>query len=213
MTTPTGPLRGPLRKKESRLWSRQGEDWYREPLWCSARLFDNERFEGTIYDPSCGSGRILQSAASRGHDVLGSDIVKRSEWCGQIVDFCCDEALIWPQDNIVANPPFALCNGVPPPYADRALTVAEKKVALLLPAGWMNGLKRSHWLETTPLRRVWLLTPRPSMPPGDLPEDANPGNGTTDYAWFVWEHGYAGKPEIGWLRRDDPPGLAGDIFG
>jgi hypothetical protein len=74
---------------------------------------------------------------------------------------------------------------------------------LLLPANWVQGDKRSRMLAGTPLRRVWFITPRPSMPPGHVLEaGGKPGNGTTDYAWFVWLRGYDGAPEVRWLRRD-----------
>ena len=44
---------------------------------------------------------------------------------------------------------------------------------------------------------------RPSMPPGYvIAEGQKPGNGTTDYAWFVWTQGYQGSPNVGWVRRD-----------
>jgi beta-xylosidase len=67
------------------------------------------------------------------------------------------------------------------------------KVALLLPATWHLGDKRSRWLETTPLRRIWCLTPRPSMPPGAvILAGETPGGGTQDFAWYVWLRGYDG---------------------
>jgi hypothetical protein len=102
-------------------------------------------------------------------------------------------------DNIVCNPPF----GIAEKFVARALTKASRKVAMLLPANWVQGDKRSRWLETTPLRRVWFIAPRPSMPPGAAIEAGQkPGNGTTDYAWFVWLRGFDGYPEIRWLHRD-----------
>jgi hypothetical protein len=74
---------------------------------------------------------------------------------------------------------------------------------MLLPANWVQGDKRSRWLQQTPLLRVWFITPRPSMPPGHVLEaGGKPGNGTTDYAWFVWLRGYDGTPEVRWLRRN-----------
>ena len=101
--------------------------------------------------------------------------------------------------NIVSNPPF----GIAERFVARALQLAERKVAMLLPANWVQGDKRSRWLETTPLAKIWFLTPRPSMPPGPVIEaGVSPGNGTTDYAWFVWQRDYGGTPQIGWLRRD-----------
>lgn len=184
------------REKDAHLWNRHPEDWYVEPEWCSRRLFDVEQFDDVICDPACGLARILQSAHRVGYLVYGADIVRRSEWCEEVKDFFhTGEVAV----NIVSNPPF----GVADKFAEHALFIASKKVALLLPTKWMNGAKRGAWLETTPLRRVWLLGPRPSMPPGPVIEAGiAPGNGTVDFAWFVWERGYQGRPELHWLRRE-----------
>lgn len=200
-----GPLRGPLRKRESSIWERHPEDWYVEPEWCSRRLFEVEKFDGRVIDPACGCGNIVRSAQAAGLWSRGSDLVRRADEyaCAFECDFLSDE---WtarvehhPVENLVSNPPF----GVAEKFVEKALTIATAKVAMLLPANWVQGLKRSRWMETTPLRKVLFIAPRPSMPPGPVIEAGiSPGNGTTDYAWFIWLRGYDGKPEIGWLRRD-----------
>ena len=103
-------------------------------------------------------------------------------------------------ENIVSNPPF----GIAERFVRHAPLVARRKVAMLLPSKWVQGDRRSRWLEATPLKRVLFLTPRPSMPPGAvILAGIEPGNGTVDYAWFVWEQGYQGRPIVGWLRRGD----------
>lgn len=206
---PSGPLRGPLRKRESNLWEREKNDWYCEPTWCSARLFEEEAFEGNVIDPSCGGGNIIKSALSAVYSAYGYDIVERSGFVERVQDFMSsDWACPWPVDNIVSNPPFGLCDskGGRVGYVELALRRAGRKVAMLLPANWVQGDKRSRWIETTPLRKVLFITPRPSMPPGHvIAAGEKPGNGTTDYAWFIWENGFDGRPEIGWLRREREP--------
>jgi hypothetical protein len=203
-TASSGPLRGPLRKRESSLCERERNDWYVEPEWCSARLFEEEKFEGTIYDPACGSGNIVKSARAAGYYVTGSDIVKRSDECLLSIDFLNNND--WDRHhNIVSNPPFKLCDDRKNkrfPFVEQALKRATRKVALLLPSNWLQGDHRSRWLATTPLRRVYFISPRPSMPPGQvIAAGEKPGNGTTDYAWLVWLHGYDGAPEVRWLRK------------
>jgi hypothetical protein len=58
-----------------------------------------------------------------------------------------------------------------------------------------------------PLWRIWLLTPRPSMPPGELllRGGIRPKGGKTDYCWALFERGFEGAPAIGWLHRDESP--------
>lgn len=181
--------------KNAHLWVREPLDWYVEPEWCSERLFDVEPFIGEVFDPACGLGRIVKGAKSKGLWSTGADIVFRSPYAARVQDFLARDEVV---GNIASNPPF----GVADAFAKHALNLAARKVALLLPTKWMNGAARGKWLETTPLRRVWLLAPRPSMPPGPVIEAGEkPGNGTVDFAWFVWERGYVGRPELHWLRR------------
>jgi hypothetical protein len=186
-----------LRKRESHVWAREDSDFYVEPAWCSERLFQEEKFEGEVWDPACGIGRIVKAARGAGLSGIGTDLVDRGFEYYTLTDFTvsgCDTAA-----NIVCNPPFKLAEE----FALRALKLAERKVAMLLPSKWLHGDKRSRWLETTPLRRVWFLTPRPSMPPGQVIQNGGrAGNGTVDFAWFVWLRGYDGAAEIRWLRRD-----------
>ncbi len=199
-----GPLRGPLRKRESSLWQREANDWYQEPSWCSLRLFEEEAFRGAIHDPACGGGNIVLSAMAHNLPVSGADIVQRTEEFGPTIqDWLTYDGPAF--DNIVSNPPFGLCDDRKTkthPFVEKCLAKASRKVALLLPANWIQGDMRSRWLERTPLRRVWFISPRPSMPPGNvIAAGQKPGNGTTDYAWFVWQQDYDGPTEVRWLRR------------
>jgi hypothetical protein len=137
----------PLGRREAHLWERDPHDF------CSERLFEAERFEGDVLDPACGIGRICLAGRQAGLVMLGTDLVVRASGFGQ-ADF-----LKWrpeqPVENIVSNPPF----GIAERFVRHALLVARRKVAMLLPSKWVQGDKRSRWLETTPLKRVLFLTP------------------------------------------------------
>ncbi len=201
-------MAGPTRDKNAKLWERHPEDWYVDPDWCSARLFDEERFEGQIHDPFCGAGSIIRSAVSKGLQVSGYDIAHpqerdMAEHSWHSMNYLMDGRL---HRNIVSNPPFSLCD----PRKDKsqccvrhALNHSIGKIAFLIPTSWMNAAGRGAWLETTRLQTVYLLGPRPSMPPGPVIQAGiKPGNGTKDFAWFVWQHGFEGTPQLKWLRRD-----------
>ncbi len=69
-----------------------------------------------------------------------------------------------------------------------------------VPVGRLNA---AHWLKGTPLARVWLMTPRPSMPPGHvITRGEKPGGGKVDFCWLVWTRGRTAPAEMRWLRRD-----------
>ena len=181
--------------KQAHLWERDPNDWYVEPFECSAALFAMERFEGAIWDPACGSGRIVQEARRAGLQAKGSDLIQRSEFCEVTSDFLAGTPRT-KSANIVSNPPF----GIAEEFVHRALALVRTngKVAMLLPLVWMAGFStKRDWLPSSPLRRVYPISPRPSMPPGAVIEaGVRPGNGTKDFAWFVWQNRYVGAPEI-----------------
>lgn len=205
MTTETQPLRGPLRKRDSHLWARHPEDYYIEPFWVSDMLFEKERFAKTVWDPACGSGRILEMAQKHGYNYIATDMVDRGYPGTRVKDFRNSKG----HDNgfnllcdIVSNPPFSIARA----FAEKALELKPNKVALMLPAGWVLGDARSRWLEHTPLKAIYFICPRPSMPPGPVIEAGlKPGNGTSDFAWYVWELGldesHVQPPAIRWIRR------------
>jgi hypothetical protein len=187
----------PTRNLKAKIWERDKDDFYCEPFWCSAALFAAEPFENTVLDPACGLGRIVDAARSYGLQAIGTDKVRRSVACRDVVDFLSCAA---PGCDIVSNPPF----GIADLFVRHALAVSRSKVAMLLPATWHFGAKRAAWLKTTPLRRIYALTPRPSMPPGAvILAGGKPGGGTKDFAWYIWLRGYQGPVEACWLSRDD----------
>jgi hypothetical protein len=190
------------RERKSHIWEREANEHYVEPAWCSARLFEEEDFGVYIHDPACGFGTIVCEAVKAGMTATGSDIVDRGfDGAEKQQDFLTADIR---RTNIVTNPPFNLA----PQFALRALGYTQCKVAIIFPTACLNaanGVKGKYWIAGTPLRRVWLMTPRPSMPPGEyIAAGQKPGGGRVDFCWLVWEHGYRGAPELRWLHRDAP---------
>ena len=37
------------------IWNKEPDGFYVEPFWVSERLFEVEKFDGTIWDPACGT--------------------------------------------------------------------------------------------------------------------------------------------------------------
>jgi hypothetical protein len=66
-------------------------------------------------------------------------------------------------------------------------------------------LPAAHWLESLPLETIWLLTPRPSMPPGHwITAGNNPSGGSQDFCWLVFDKQMqlGSAPRLRWLHRD-----------
>jgi hypothetical protein len=186
------------RLRRSHIWSRDADDFYVEPQWVNERLFAAEDFgrDRILLDPCCGTGRIATAARAFGYKVKACDIVDRGFSSTRVEDFLERRSLA--AGSVVGNPPFNLVQM----FARHALLdLHAAKVALVFPVARLNAAHR--WLKDLPLRRVWLLTPRPSMPPGHvIARGEKPGGGKVDFAWLVFEHGYAGSAELAWLHRD-----------
>lgn len=182
------------RPEASHIWQREEHEHYVEPEWCSRRLFEVEKFQGDIWDPACGFGRIPKAAIAAGYTAAGTDIVDRGYGQAFSVRDFLDCSCSWP--NIVSNPPFDIFQ----PFATQALKIARHKVAMI----WLvRTLPAARWLRDTPLARIWLLTPRPSMPPGHvIAAGEKPGGGKQDFCWLVWDKSHTGPASIGWLHRD-----------
>jgi hypothetical protein len=186
----------PPKPRQTHIFARDTNDRYVEPQWCSRRLFDVESFSGLIHDPACGTGQIVASARAAGLRATGADIAPCIEEI-EAVDFFQARRRF---PNIVSNPPY----GPLREFALHALSLALRKVALLVPIARLNAA--GCWLAVTSLRRVWLLSPRPSIPPHSLILSGRvPSGGRIDFCWLVWEQRYRGAPELGWLWRDGVP--------
>jgi len=183
-----------MKPRNSHVWDRQATDWYVEPEWCSERLFDEEEFDGAIHDPAAGMGRIVMAAHKHGYSAIGTDIHPRTRIVQKADFFKCDHDMT----NTVTNPPFKLAQE----FALRALHHTRRKVAVIFPVARLNA---AHWLDGSPLERIWLLTPRPSMPPGEsILNNIKPGGGKVDFCWLVFnkQKHVVRRPELRWLHRE-----------
>lgn len=209
--------RAGARRLNAHIWDRDPHGHYVEPTWCSARLFEKEHFGpagSLVFDPACGWGRILQSAAA-GYTAVGADIVDRLDHqMSGVSAFATGDFLkcqpIPAVSGVVCNPPFDLIEA----FCERALEIATFKVAMLVP---LRRLPAAHWLERLPLETIWLLTPRPSMPPGSyIAAGHKPGGGQADFCWLVFRKDlFAWAPRLRWLHRDlnNSPNSDGDAIG
>jgi hypothetical protein len=177
---------------------RSANDFYCEPRWAVDALLDVERFDGLVWDPAAGRDNIPQACRARDIQAIGSDLVARGEATVYApLDFLgAADAPRFPRpENIISNPPYAFAEA----FIERALSLASRKVAMLLRLSFLEGQRRGEMFQRTPLARVWVFSSRVSMPPGDVAVEAN--GGAVAFAWFVWEHGHSGPPSLGWLRR------------
>lgn len=186
---------GTVSSGAKRTRARSQHDWYVEPRWAVDALFDAVEFDGSIWDPACGAGNIVDAYRARAGFLYGhgSDVVFRGCDGAGVRDFLKDPAWVTGAD-IVCNPPFGLAEE----FIARALELSRRKVAMLLRWSFAEGgtgkstkQKLRAWcLDEAPLAHVLVFAPRVSMPPGGLGIEAK--GGAVAFGWFVWDKQWAG---------------------
>jgi hypothetical protein len=186
---------GGKRRRLAHIWEKEAHEHYVEPHWVGRRLFDVEDFDRSepVLDPCAGFGRIPEAAQAAGYRTLAADIVDRGFPGCEIQDFFDRKCM--PASGVI-NPPFNGAEAI----ARHAFEIGAHKLALLFPIARLNA---AHWLRDLPLKRIWLLTPRPPMPPGSyITAGHKPQGGRVDFTWLVFERGFNGRAEATWLHRD-----------
>lgn len=171
--------------------NRERDDFYPTPPYAVEALLAREQFTGPIWEPACGDGAISDVLKAHGHHVQSTDLVDRGYGTPR-VDFLMEFKTQAP--NIITNPPYVIATE----FAYRALDLATAKVAFLCKVLWLEGQDRRKLFDLHPPRRIWVFSARLPMWRGrQATEDDN--GGTIAFAWYVWEVGYQGKPELGWI--------------
>lgn len=174
-------------------YSRQKDDFYPTPERATKALLSVETFNGPVWEPACGDGAISKLFEEHGHRVVSSDLVDRGYGESRI-DFLMEYTSRAP--NIVTNPPFKLAV----PFVRHSLKLTTGKVAMLLKIAFLEGQERAALFKESPLARVHVFSQRLAFVPGGSTEARKlDGGGMMAFAWFVWEHGYTGPPQLGWI--------------
>ena len=174
--------------------NRERNDFYPTPPAATRALLSVETFSGKIWEPACGNGAISKVLIDAGYDVHSSDLIDRGYGTPN-VDFMLDFQTV--AANVVTNPPFKFAQE----FVEHALRRATGKVAMLCRLAWLEGIERNALFRSTPLARVWVFSNRiPMLRNGD--EMHAGGGGMIAFAWYVWDHSYVGKPELGWLMTE-----------
>lgn len=172
---------------------RQKEDYYATEPAATDWLCKIEKFKSPILEPSCGEGHISRQLIAHGYEVVSRDLVDRGY--GEVADFIYMNAEKWDGD-IVTNPPYAFAQE----FVEQALKMIQpgRKVAMFLKLTFLEGKKRASLFKNNPPIRVWVSRARLKCAMnGDFDSY---GSSATAYAWFVWEKGYTGHPEIRWFN-------------
>jgi len=175
--------------------NREKDDFYPTHPCATKALLSVERFGSRIWEPACGEGDMSRVLIEAGHEVISHDLVDRGFGVPRR-DFLMERELVAP--DIVTNPPFKLALQ----FCQHALDLKAVKIAMFLRLAFLEGLERKAFFERHPPARVWVMSRRVPMQRGRLSQEGD-RNGVMAFAWFVWERGCLGRPEIGFLDWKD----------
>lgn len=192
--------------KAAHIFERDGLDWYCEPESATKALLSVERFPGETLDPACGGGNIVRSFLEAGCIAVGADIRRRvpegTPWFLGEADFLATADV--PFQNICMNPPFFKAKGAQA-FIRHALALVPGKVAAFVDLKFLAGGKRANGIyRELPPHRIWIITPRPSCPPGEYIEaGGKAAGGTADWCWLVWDNASPHQATVAdWLRGE-----------
>ena len=169
-------------------------DYYATPPESTLKLLEVEEFKGNVLEPCCGEGHISEVLKENGFEVSSNDLVDRS-YGEDRKDFLKDGFRTY--DNIITNPPYKYARE----FIIKSLEITTGKVAVFCKIQLLEGVSRYEMFRDTPLKTVYVFTKRQNPYRNGSPVDENgkKWSSTMCFAWFVWEHGYEGKPTIEWL--------------
>ena len=166
--------------------SRQKDDFYATPPRTTKALLNVEKFKGDIWEPCCGQGHISRVLMEHGYSVRSTDLVDRGYGQPRI-DFLLETKRC---DNIITNPPYK--NALE--FAEHAVQLCDRKVALLLKLNFLEGIRRKSFFETRPPAWVYVFSQRQSLMKNGEPYKG----GMMALAWFVWDSAQR-QTRVGWL--------------
>lgn len=159
-------------------YARLPDDRYETPEWVTEALLDHlPRRPLRIWEPACGSGKMVRELMRNGYHASGSDI---STGC----DFLRCEAT--DADAVITNPPYLL--------ATEFIKHARKlvpTVAMLLRTDFDHAKTRQYLFgKCDEFYKKVVLTKRIRWI-----EDSK-GQPSFNHAWFIWDRGYFGPPQL-----------------
>lgn len=147
-----------------------------------------------IWECACGEGHISKTLEKHGYKVYSTDLINRGY--GEQQDFLkATKHNSFVSCDIITNPPFALAEQ----FVEHAnnLVLDGVKICFLLKIQFLEGKRRKKLFEKFPPKYVIVNSERQHCCKNAEFEKLTAT--TQCYAWFVWEKGFNGNPQILWI--------------
>lgn len=172
--------------------NRQEEDYYATDPSTIDDLLKYESFNNNIWENASGEDHLANRLRDKGYIVRSSDIVKRTPNT-EIIDFLNFTGL-WEGD-IITNPPYKYADSWV--YKSLESITTGSKVAMFLKLTFLEGQNRKKLFKKYPPKKVYVYSKRAMCAKNG--EFTKYKSNAVAYAWYVWEKGFIGNPEIFWI--------------
>ena len=108
------------------------------------------------------------------------------------IDFFATKSLLAP--TIITNPPSKYATE----FVEHSLELGVDTLAMFLKITFLEGQRRRKLFDKHPPKTVAVFSRRIQVAINGDPEMFTKSSAAC-YAWFIWENGYSGKPEVVWL--------------
>lgn len=164
-------------------YERKERDLYETPEWVTtALLAEGFRKPEAVWEPACGSGKMLRVLELLDAEVVGTDIHETGE---DFLSFVGTAA-----DAIITNPPYEIAAD----FIDHALLLTEPhkgQVMMLLRTDFDHAKTRARLFAGCPaFAKKIVLTRRIKWF-----EDST-GSPSFNHAWFIWDWKHSGPPTL-----------------
>lgn len=146
-----------------------------------------------IWECACGEFALSDVFSKAGKSIRNSDIVARRDGIEELDFLSCTEPVH--NTDIVTNPPFKYAKE----FIEKAISLVDdgRFVCMFLKITFLEGKTRKQLFKENPPVRVWVSSSRLNCWLNGI----NTGSSSaTCYAWFVWQKGYKGYPELRWFN-------------
>ena len=178
---------------------REQYDYYATSPIATELLCEIETFSKDILEPCCGEGHISKVLIDHGYNVESMDLIDRGFGKGG-VDFLKYNEVV--DKDIVTNPPYSMAQE----FVEHAMEIITDghKVAMFLKLSFLEGQSRHKMFERYPPKTVWVSSARLGCAKNGEFKIGKNGQPTiasaVAQAWFVWEKGFQGIPEVRWFN-------------
>ncbi len=154
-------------------YQRKERDCYETPAWVTEALMPHIPGSIVIWEPACGSGKMVDELKRNGYEVRATDIETGTDFLNETCD--------WTADAIITNPPYLWAVQ----FIERALMLTKESrglVAMLLRTDFDHAKTRRRLFGGhRAFAKKLVLTKRIRWIEGST------GSPSFNHAWFIWD--------------------------